>query len=479
MSCNNPSNENKNSLKFLDIFLGMVCILFFLDTAVPVASMGPTAIFWTLVIAVVFYIPSSLVVAELGSTYPEEGGMCAWVKRAYGKRWGARMVWLYWINNAIWISSLSTFIIGVFTSIFLPDASFRTQIMLTLVFVWFLIYVCLRPINEYKWMQNAAAAIKLVMVTGLIISAIIFLTRSGGIPANDFTTMFHPDFAQAMTYFPALVYNFIGFEVICAMGNRMKNPGKDVPRATISSAFIASSLYMTTTAVLLVIIPIKDLNLVTGILDAYTRVMGNGVIARGILFIIGCLFLYTLVTQAVSWIVGASRMAAKAAKDHELPAFFAVMHPKHDTPLGTLVISGCIGTILTATYGLLATSNEDLYWTLFSFTSMICLLPYVIDFQAFLKLRKSDTVTIRPYRFPGNYFAAVAFIRFAQSILLSSIFLFVWVPGLPFDWDGTWPLLAGVGLTLITGEYLTGRSIDRHTRTEEKSARKEQEKNSA
>ena len=36
--------ENINCLRGIDLFLGMVCILFFLDTAIPVASMGPVAI---------------------------------------------------------------------------------------------------------------------------------------------------------------------------------------------------------------------------------------------------------------------------------------------------------------------------------------------------------------------------------------------------------------------------------------------------
>jgi len=451
--------ENKNSLKGVDLFLGMVCILFFLDTAIPVASMGPVAIFWALIISLILYIPSSLIIAEQGSTYPDEGGMYVWVKMAYGKKWGARMAWIYWVNNAIWISSLSTFIIGVFCSFFIPSASFASRIVLTLIYIWCLIFICLRPVRESKLLTNVAAIFKLALLGGLVICALYYLSQNEWVPANDFSTMFNPDLEQALTFFPALIYNYIGFEVICSMGKNMKNPAKDFPKASIGVAFLVSCLYMTTAAVMLVIIPLTDLDLINGIMDSFTLVLGTGTIGRAALFVIACMFLYTLITQAATWIVGAARMASTAARDHELPAVFAIMHPKHDTPLGTLLISGCIGTILTIFYGLTASNSEDLYWTLFSFTSMIAFLPYIINYQAFLKMRRIDTQTIRPYRFPGHPFFATFFCRLGQIIFSACIVLFVWVPGYPFDWRAALPLVSGVAISLLAGEYLIKRGV--------------------
>lgn len=75
-------------LKGLDVFLGMICLLFFLDTCSPMAAMGVTAITWAIILMLIFYIPSGLITAELGAAYPDDGGMYSWVKRAYGKRWG-------------------------------------------------------------------------------------------------------------------------------------------------------------------------------------------------------------------------------------------------------------------------------------------------------------------------------------------------------------------------------------------------------
>ncbi|MEG1478041.1 MAG: hypothetical protein RSC20_00805, partial [Clostridiales bacterium] len=57
----------KKSLGRLDIFLGIICLILFLDTVAPAAAMGPTAITWYLIIAIVYFIPASLIAAELGA----------------------------------------------------------------------------------------------------------------------------------------------------------------------------------------------------------------------------------------------------------------------------------------------------------------------------------------------------------------------------------------------------------------------------
>jgi amino acid transporter len=441
------------ALKSLDIFLGLICILFFMDTAIPVASMGSVAIFWTVVIALLFYLPSSLVVAEMGSTYPADGGMYAWVKRASGEKWGARMVWFYWVNNAIWTSSLSTFIIGVFTELFMPGLGYVPQRLLTVAFIWLLIFVCLRPMRQFKWIQNISALLKVTLVVGLVIAALAFLVQNGGRSSNPFNDMFRPNMEQALTYLPALIYNFIGFEVICSMGGSMVNPARDVPRAAIGTALIVSVLYILTSASLLITTPLEEINLVTGIMDAFSAVIGDGILGQMILFLLGVFFLYTLIAQSVSWIVGASYMAAAAAKDGELPRAFGRMHRKHGTPLGTLLITGCIATTLITVFSFNSTSTETLYWMLFSLTAMICLLPYLINFQAYLKLRRIDPDTPRPYRFPGSFPLAAFFVRLSQFFILFSILLFIWVPGSAFD-PANIPLIVGFVFFIVLGEVL-------------------------
>ncbi len=459
MSEISPPPVRKKSLTGLDIFLGMICVMFFLDTIGPVAAMGPSAITWSLIITVIFFFPSGLIFAELGATYPEEGGMYAWVKRAYGKRWGARVSWMYWVNNAVWISSVCTFTIGVFSQLFLPHISFPVQIVLTIAMIWLVILVCLRPIKESKWVTNVAALFKLIIAGGIIGCACLFFFRNGSAASDLSLANFRPTLGQSFAFFPALIYNYLGFEVMSSMGSQMKNPARDVPRATIGNAVLISLLYILTTLAILVIIPMEEINIVEGILDTFMISLGSGPITSAVIILVGCMFLSILFAQTVTWIVASSRMAAEAAVDHELPQVFAKFHKKNDTPLGTLLITGTVGTVLTLLYGFMAGSAEDLFWTLFAFTSIIFLIPYLINYQGYLKMRKSDRSTPRPYRFPGPPMVGTVFAHISQIILLFTIFVFFWVPGQPFYAAEALPLLAGVLIALAVGEYLTWRSV--------------------
>ena len=55
-----------------------------LDTFVAPAAMGVSSFTVWLLTAVLFFIPYGLINAELGAAYPDDGGIFAWLKRAFG-----------------------------------------------------------------------------------------------------------------------------------------------------------------------------------------------------------------------------------------------------------------------------------------------------------------------------------------------------------------------------------------------------------
>lgn len=88
------TEQESSKLSQLDMLLGLVCAIFFVDTIASVATMGAAAVTWIVIVGALFFFPGSLTVAELGSAYPENGGFYAWIKRAFGNLWGAWME--YW-----------------------------------------------------------------------------------------------------------------------------------------------------------------------------------------------------------------------------------------------------------------------------------------------------------------------------------------------------------------------------------------------
>src|SRR5579862_3698319 len=61
------------------------------------AVYGFSLIFFYLVVGLFFFIPTALVSAELGTGWPNRGGIYVWVREAFGRKWSLVVIWLNWI----------------------------------------------------------------------------------------------------------------------------------------------------------------------------------------------------------------------------------------------------------------------------------------------------------------------------------------------------------------------------------------------
>jgi amino acid transporter len=88
--------------------LSLVFILYFstsggaFTTEALVASVGPgTALLVLLLVPVVYSLPEILIVGELASMLPLEGGYYRWVQRAFGPFWAFQNGWLTWMYSLV------------------------------------------------------------------------------------------------------------------------------------------------------------------------------------------------------------------------------------------------------------------------------------------------------------------------------------------------------------------------------------------
>jgi len=162
--------------------------------------------------------------------------------------------------------------------------------------------------------------------------------------------------------------------------------------------------------------------------------------------------------QGMMGLLSTCRVSKETALTGELPAFFAKEH-KNGSPVGSLIIAGCIATAMTLASSLLAGSAETVFWSIFSCTSFLLLIPYLINFEAYLKLKRTDKTTPRPYTFPGPSWLAVLFARIGELVIVATMFLFIWVPGTDFDVQSGSFVLIGILVTLGVGEVIVRKCI--------------------
>ena len=68
-----------------EVLFFSICSVIGLDTIGIVAAAGPEAISWMAVLAIVFLIPASMVIAELSGAFTTQGGPYLWVRLAFGR----------------------------------------------------------------------------------------------------------------------------------------------------------------------------------------------------------------------------------------------------------------------------------------------------------------------------------------------------------------------------------------------------------
>lgn len=432
-----------------DLVLFTVSAILLLDTLAASASIGASSLFWWLLLGVVFLIPIGLITAELATAYPEEGGLYVWIRRGLGRRWATRAVWAYWVNTAIWLPSIFILFAGVFVRLSGIELTLSQQIGVGIALAWLTALLDILGLKIGKWVPNLGALFKMIIFAVLILAGWNYGQTHGF--ANPLTAdAFRPEWKEGLKYLPAIVYGMLGFELVSAASGEIKHPARDMPLSIIISGIIVLAFYFLATAGILAAIPASEINIVEGLIDTLALFFAETPGGDVIVLILGAMALFTFFSNGATWAMGCNRATAEAAAEGELPGVFAIRHKRHGGPIGAAVLMGLVCTTVLILYGRVATSNGDLFWSLFAFSAALIMLPYIGLAISFARLRFTDPSAPRPFRAPGGVVVACILALMCILTLSFAIALFVYVPG-----EGLQaPTLIGVVSVLVIGEIL-------------------------
>lgn len=441
--------EHPKTLRQRDLLLFTVTAILLPDILTSSASAGASSIAWWLILGLVFFLPMGLISAELGCSYPEQGGIYTWVRNAFGGRWASRLTFCYWVNMALWLPAMFILFAGVFNRLFAAEASFTLQIALAIGVTWLTVAANIVALRFGKWIPNLGAVAKFLLFFGVIAGAWRYVSMNE--MANPITLeSMTPSWGEGLQFIPAIVYGMLGFELVSAGSAEMRNPERDVPRAILWSGVIILVLSVLGTLAVLAAIPAAEINLVEALIDTLRLSFAGMAGADTLVLLLGFCFLFSIFSSCAAWSMGANRAAAEAALEGELPAWFGVELPSNGSPFGAALLTGLVGTLALLGYGFMSGDNEDLFWSLFAFSSVLFMLPYVGMVLAFLRMRSIDSDRPRPFRVPGGAPGALICALLCALILLTAVTLFMATPE-----DGPqWEVIIGVVLALALGELV-------------------------
>lgn len=442
-------NKQKKKFRLFDAVLMAVVVVLVVESAAPAAAIGPSQFFWWIFLLILFFIPYGLISSELGTTYVGDGGLYDWVKQAFGRRWGGRLAWLYWLNYPLWMASLGVLFAEVAGQIFGVHFNTFWTIIIELAFVWTVVTLGNKPISESKWIMNLAAFAKIFTILSLGIMGIYFAATKG--LANNFSgTNFLPKLnLSSLSNLSVIIFNFLGFEVVATMADDMDNPKKQIPQAIIYGGILIAFFYLLAAFGMGAAIPTDKLSASSGLIDSFVLMIGH---MNWFVVIIGIMFLYILASEMVSWALGVNYVANYAAKDHALPAIFGKEDAK-GMPVGTGYLNGIIASVLVVASPFIP--NQNIFWAFFALNVVALLLSYTMMFPAFWKLRRDDAQRERPFKVPGGKFMINLMTWVPEVLLIATILLSILpLNGSASELANKVPILIGTILAVIVGEIV-------------------------
>lgn len=442
--------HGKKKFRLFDAILAVICVVFVAEAAAPVAAIGNSQYFWWIFLILTFLLPYGLISSELGTTYNGEGGLYDWVKKAFGAKWGARASWYYWINFPLWMASLAVIFPEIIGIILGREIGIVPSLIIELAFIWIVVFISFFPVCDSVWILDGAAIIKVFLA--LVVGGFgIYGAVTKGV-ANEYTlTSLLPSFdLNSLSFISVILFNFLGFEVVCTFADSMKNPKKQIPQSIIVGGLVIAAIYIFSAFGIGVAIPTEEVSTSSGMIDSLQFLTGK---STGIFIsIMAILFLITLFGNMISWSLGVNSVAKYAASNGDMPAVFAKTG-KNDMPTGAAIMNGIVATLVVVISPFLP--NQDLFWSFFALNLVMFLLAYLPIFPAFLKLRKIDSEVERPFKVAGGKI----FIKILATVPMILIIIALIFVALPFSFDAetleaTLPITIGSIIFIIIGEII-------------------------
>jgi amino acid transporter len=430
--------ERKKLKKVLfrfDLVFFTIAAFISLDTiAVTAAYGGGQTFFWLAFLIIVYLIPYGMIVAEMGSAFPVEGGPYAWTRMAFGRLAGSYTAIIYWGSNPVWIGgTLAATTVAAINSLILPaDQPMSTlwSIVVGLAVVWVTVMLSMVEMKYGKWTGIIGTIVRLLTLFIFLALVIIFLVQHGKPEGTVTVADMKPTLVGFLGVIGLLQFMFVGFELSSGASEEMTDPQKDVPKMIIRSGLVAAFITGSMILGVLLVMNGDALSSVAGFTEAYASVSGVlGGAQTAFNWFVCALIIITIISAGGVWQQGGVRIQAMAGLDGAAPLWFGKFS-KAGTPLTMNILSAIIGSIFVIivfliTGGSLATFFTIMVSVIISLTAMM----YIFQFPAVIMLRKKYPDHPRPFRVPGGPVVLWLCVIGAEAIVIITIITLLW-PGL-------------------------------------------------
>lgn len=414
----------KSTLSVLSLIMINLAALGGIRTWAPMAESGFASVFFLLFGVLTFFIPISLITAELATTWPESGGVYAWVKKAFGHRVGYLAIWLLWVQNMLWFPTMLSFLASSITFMFDPELSQSRPLtfVCALLIFWGATYINLKGVKASSILSSLGAVCGTFIPSILLIALGVWWFSSGRPIEIAFTwNSFVPDLGsvEQLALLAGIIISLLGIEMSAVHAVDVHHPQRNYPRAILLSSIILILFSVLGVLSITMVVPQSQLYLSAGCLQAFAFFF-NALDLPLLIALMALVITLGGTGSLATWIMGPAKGLIAAARREDLPPALSQVN-KRGVPKNFLILQAGIVSLLSIAFLFLPTINAA-YWIFLVLTTQLYLVMYFLLFAAVIKLRKKEPNVTRPFKVPGG---KVGLWIFSSVGFLSSLFAFV------------------------------------------------------
>jgi amino acid transporter len=341
-----------------------------------------------LILPLVWSFPTALMIGELASAIPDEGGFYVWVRRALGPFWGYQEAWLS-LTASIFDMAIYPTIFVLYLSKLFPAwtaGSRGTMWELALIAI-----CCLWNLRGAPAVGEGSIGLFVVLLTPFALLIAAALWHGWHLHANAVWTTKTTGGEGLSTAMLVALWNYMGWDNASTVAKEVDNPQRNYPRAMLLSAGVVALSYVLPLAAM-GFAGMQIAQFSTGSwTDAATMLAGHWL---GIAIVLGGTITGLGMFNAL--MMSYARLPVVLAEDGMLPSFMTARN-RHGVPWVALLFCAIAWAL----------ALQFSFERLISIDLMLYGASLILEFVALVVLRIREPNLARPFR-AGNLAMAIA-----------------------------------------------------------------------
>ena len=214
--------------------LSLVAVMFFnvsggaFTTESLVFSVGPAAALLILaMIPLLWSLPETLIIGELASMLPEEGGYYRWVYHAFGPFWAFQNGWCTWMYSLVDMA-IYPVLFNQYLAFFVPTLGVMAQWIISLAVIWVATGINLRGAGRVGLVSVVSGGFILAVFLLVTIASLAHITHW---PWQAAAGVHHAGTGGLGVGLSIALWNYIGWDNASTVQGEVRDSSRSYPRA--------------------------------------------------------------------------------------------------------------------------------------------------------------------------------------------------------------------------------------------------------